>query len=145
MEHSVRDLQAEAATLGLCDRVRFLGFQNQSQLPAVYVAADLMVLPCVYEPFAVVVSEASCCGCPVAASDHVGAAQDLIAPVDPRLIYPCGDVDALSKLLAELCLDRERLRELGIAAKRRMATWSPDDTVSLTIDAVRIALARRPS
>jgi len=138
-----QDLEREAAALRVSDRVRFLGFQNQSQLPAVYTAADLMVLPSEYEPFAVVVNEASCCGCPVAASDHVGAARDLIAPVDPRLIYPCGDARALSVLLGHLCGDRERLRELGQLAQNRMRSWRPQDTVEGTVSAVAAALRRR--
>ena len=65
-----------------------------------------MVLSSEYEPFGVVVNEASCCGCAVAASDRVGAAGDLIAPIDSDLIYPCGDVGALSLLLRKLCSDR---------------------------------------
>jgi glycosyltransferase involved in cell wall biosynthesis len=138
-----RDLEQEAAALRVSDRVRFLGFQNQSQLPAVYTSADLMVLPSEYEPFAVVVNEASCCGCPVAASDRVGAARDLIAPVDPSLIYSCGDVRALSVLLTHLCRDREHLRELGQLARNRMRSWTPQDTVAGTVTAVAAALPRR--
>ena len=136
------ELEGETAALGVGEHVRFLGFMNQSRLPRVYTGADLMVLPSEYEPFAVVVNEASCCGCPVAASDHVGAARDLIAPVDPELIYPCGDLRALSALLSTLCRDRGRLRELGFAARRRMAGWSPEDTVAGTVEAVSAALSR---
>jgi glycosyltransferase involved in cell wall biosynthesis len=54
--------EAEAAALGVASHVRFLGFITQSQLPAVYASADLMVLPSEYEPFAVVVNEAMCVG-----------------------------------------------------------------------------------
>jgi glycosyltransferase involved in cell wall biosynthesis len=138
-----RELETEAAVLGVGERVRFLGFLNQSQLPAVYTAADLMILPSEYEPFAVVVNEASCCGCPVIASDHVGAARDLVAPVDPGLIFPCGDIRALSTLVNELCRNDGRLRELGHAAKDRMASWSPQETVDGTVAAVGAALRRR--
>jgi glycosyltransferase involved in cell wall biosynthesis len=74
--------------MGVADRTRFWGFVNQSQLPAVYTSADLMVLPSEYEPFAVVVNEASCCECPVAVSDRVGAGRDLVEPVNPGLIFP---------------------------------------------------------
>ncbi len=69
-------LEAESVALGVDSRVRFLGFVNQSQLPAIYKSADVMVLPSEYEPFAVVVNEAMCCGCPVIASDRVGAARE---------------------------------------------------------------------
>ena len=138
-----QELEGEAIALGVGERVRFTGFLNQSQLPAVYTAADLMVLPSEYEPFAVVVNEASCCGCPVVASDHVGAASDLIAPVHPGLIYPCGDLRALSSLLAELCNAPGRLRELGLAARNLMASWSPEDTVAGTVAALGVAVGRR--
>jgi glycosyltransferase involved in cell wall biosynthesis len=85
----------------ICPRHSFArslsGFINQSQLPAVYTSADLMVLPSDYEPFAVVVNEAMRCGCPVVASDHVGAARDLVAPAAPQLIFPCGHPDLVAR------------------------------------------------
>jgi glycosyltransferase involved in cell wall biosynthesis len=134
------ELEREAASLGVSQQVRFLGFVNQSQLPAVYTAADVMVLPSEYEPFAVVVNEAFCCGTPVIASDRVGAARDLIAPVDPSLIYPCGNAAVLAQLLNRLLGDRERLRTLGIAARGRMDKWSPEHNIEATVDAVRYAV-----
>jgi glycosyltransferase involved in cell wall biosynthesis len=137
------ELESEASKLGVGNRVRFLGFQNQSQLPAVYTASDVMVLPSEYEPFAVVVNEASCCGCPVVASDKVGAARDLVLPVDSGLIYPCGDTSALSALLVELDANRERLKMASKAAKAQMAKWSPQDTVAATVEAVGRSLRRR--
>jgi len=42
-------LNAGPTELGLADRVRFLGFLNQSQLPSIYCAADLFVLPSLFE------------------------------------------------------------------------------------------------
>ena len=110
------ELESEASRLGISQSVRFLGFVNQTKLPAAYGAADLMVLPSEYEPFALVVNEAYCCGCPVVVSDQVGAAQDLVEPVDPELVYPCGNEDALSALLKKLSGDKSRLRRLGSAA-----------------------------
>ena len=135
-------LETEAAALGIADRVRFLGFVNQSQLPSIYTASDLMVLPSEYEPFAVVVNEASCCGCPVIASDRVGAAQDLIAPVNPSFIFPCGNVDALTTILKTVLANPKALKVYGLEARRRMETWSIRENVSGTVDAVRLAVAR---
>jgi glycosyltransferase involved in cell wall biosynthesis len=135
-------LETEATALGLAERVRFLGFVNQSQLPSIYTASDLMVLPSEYEPFAVVVNEASCCGCPVIASDRVGAAQDLIAPVNPSFVYPCGDVDALTELLKVAVANPVLLAEWGHAARQRMETWSIRENISETIGAIRRAISR---
>jgi glycosyltransferase involved in cell wall biosynthesis len=136
-------LESEAVTLGIASRVRFLGFVNQSQLPAVYTAADLMVLPSEYEPFAVVVNEAMCCGCPVAASDRVGAARDLVAPVRREFVFPCGDVSALAALLKDALADRARLASLGTAAVAQMQTWSPERNIAATFEAIEIAVARK--
>jgi glycosyltransferase involved in cell wall biosynthesis len=135
-------LEAEAGSLGIAERVKFLGFLNQSQLPAIYAASDLMVLPSEYEPFAVVVNEASCCGCAVAASDHVGAARDLILPIDPDLIYPCADIAALTRLLQKVVSDPGRLAERGQAARRHMESWSPQKNISATFEAIQLGAAR---
>jgi glycosyltransferase involved in cell wall biosynthesis len=128
--------------LGIADRVRFLGFVNQTQLPALYTASDLMVLPSSYEAFGVVVNEAYMCGCPVVASDHVGAARDLIAPVNPGLIYPCGDVSALARILRDTLQERTRLAQLGQAARLHMESWSPRENIAGTVEAVALGVAR---
>jgi len=136
-------LESEAAALGIAARVRFLGFVNQSQLPAVYTSADLMVLPSEYEPFAVVVNEAMCCGCPVAASDHVGAARDLVAPVQQEFVFACRDVAALAALLKAALVDRACLASLGRAALAHMKTWSPERNIAATLDAIETAVGRK--
>jgi glycosyltransferase involved in cell wall biosynthesis len=138
-----QELEAEAAALGVSKRVRFLGFVNQSQLPAVYASADVMVLPSEYEPFAVVVNEAMCCGCPVIASDRVGAARDLVAPVRQEFVYPAGDVKALAALLKETLADRAGLAALRRAAIAHMHTWSPERNVAATYETFRTAAQRR--
>jgi glycosyltransferase involved in cell wall biosynthesis len=135
-------LESEASYLGVASQVRFLGFLNQSQLPAIYKSADLMVLPSAYEPFGVVVNEAMCCGCPVVVSDRVGAGPDLIAPVDNSFIFPCGDVDALTRLLSTAVADRSRLREVGRRCISHMQSWSPERSVAATIEAIERAVSR---
>ncbi len=134
-------LELEAASLGIASRVRFLGFVNQSELPAVYASADLMVLPSEYEPFAVVVNEAMCCGCPVAVSDRVGAGRDLVVPFAPEFVFPLGDIDALAKLLRNSFSDRSRLRSVARTARAYIEQWSPDRNITATIDALKTAVA----
>jgi len=137
------EMQKEAAELGILERSRFLGFVNQSELPSVYTASDVFVLPSGYEPFGVVVNEASLCGCAVVASDRVGSARDLILPVDQQLVYPCGDIDALAAVLTRLVNDRAQCRKLGLAARAHMSTWSSEHTVEGTVHAVEAAVKRR--
>jgi len=135
-------LESEAAALGVAARVRFLGFVNQTHLPAVYTSSDLMVLPSEYEPFAVVVNESMCCGCPVVASDRVGATRDLVAPVCPEFIYPCGDTDALAAIFQRADANRTWLSGLGRAARARMETWGPPENIAGTVEAIARGVAR---
>jgi glycosyltransferase involved in cell wall biosynthesis len=139
------ELEAKASLLKVADRVRFLGFMNQSELPAVYKSADLMVLPSEYEPFAVVVNEAMCCGCPVVVSDRVGAARDLVLPLHPQFVFPCGNIEALSAILARAVGDRHLLDELSRQSVAHMQTWSFRQNIPATVEAIRRAVSRQRS
>src|SRR5439155_10898303 len=87
-------LEIEARSLGVAERVHFLGFLNQSQMPAVYRASDLFVLSSEYDPCPAVVCEAMLCGAPVVLSDQIRGRFDLVQPGKTGFTYPCGDVDA---------------------------------------------------
>ena len=137
------DLETEAKAFGIADRTRFLGFVNQSGLPQVYCASDLLALPSEYEPFGVVVNEMMLCGHGVIVSDRVGAKFNLIREGQTGFVYPCGDVDALANLLRRVLSDREALRQYGEAAKRRMAQWSPQAYVDSLIRGVEKAIELR--
>jgi glycosyltransferase involved in cell wall biosynthesis len=130
------NLERRATELGLTDRVRFLGFLNQSQLPSAYCAADLLVLPSLFEPFGLVVNEAMLCGLPVAVSDRVGARFDLVRPGENGYVFPAGDVEALAAILRQFLPDPEKKVYMGVAAQQRMETWSPQEYVEGMVRAV---------
>ncbi len=140
-----QQVESEAARLGVASRVRFLGFVNQSQLPAVYTSADLLILPSEFEPFGLVVNEAMCCGCAAAASDRAGAARDLVAPVCPDFVFRCGDIDALSELMKKATADPARLNHLGRAAFAYVQTWSPERNIAAAVEAIELAVSRTSS
>jgi len=136
------DLVCEVAKLGLQGRVRMLGFQNQSRLPAVYVGCDLLVFSSEYEPFGVVVNEAMLCGCAVAVSDRVGARRDLVRQ-DTGFVFPCGDLEALAKIVRLAVAEPDRLHQMKRASTALINTWSPREYVqSLTAALDRIYGAR---
>ena len=136
-------IEAEAQALGVASRVRLLGFVNQSRLPEVYTASDLLVLPSEFEPFGVVVNEAMSCGCVPVASSGCGSARDLVAPVSSDLVFRSGNIDALAKILLEAASNRERLQDLARSAFLHIQTWSLERNIAATIDAVRRAVARK--
>lgn len=135
-------LQDEASSLGIANRVRFLGFVNQTQLPAVYTAADLFVLPSSYDACPVVVCEAMLCGLPVLLSDEIRGRFDLVIPGRTGEIFPCGNVEALAAALRKLLSDRAVLATLSLNARERMETWSPRENIAAGVDAVRRAVER---
>jgi len=66
-------LEALADRLGVADRVRFLGPVPHRDLPALYGAADVMVLASEREGWANVILEAMACGTPVVATPAWGS------------------------------------------------------------------------
>jgi len=132
-----QELETTAQVLGISEQIRFLGFVNQSQLPSVYTSADLFVFPSEYEPFGVVVNEAMLCGCPVIASNRIGAKYDLIREGETGFIYPWGEIDTLTKILQEVLPNREGLKQMGETARNRMETWHPHYNVEALIQAIK--------
>jgi glycosyltransferase involved in cell wall biosynthesis len=136
-------IEQRARELGVSERIRILGFVNQSQLPSVYRAGDLLVLPSLYEGFGLVVNEAMLCGCQVAVSDRVGAKYDLVREGENGYIFPSGNVDALAAIYRALLPDPENRRRMGEAARQRMETWSPREYVDAMSQAVDQAARSR--
>lgn len=62
---STREELSEVGTLGLEQRVRFLGWVPHTDLPAIYRMAELFAFPSLYEGFGIPLVEAMACGCPI--------------------------------------------------------------------------------
>jgi glycosyltransferase involved in cell wall biosynthesis len=98
MEAEMRQLSAE-----LNVRSHFAGFRNQTEMPAYYVTADVLVLPSdARETWGLVVNEGMACGLPAIVSDAVGCAPDLIEEATTGFTFPLGDVAGLAKRLRHL-------------------------------------------
>ncbi|MDB5689169.1 MAG: glycoside hydrolase [Sphingomonas bacterium] len=78
-------LEAQVAALGLRDRVRLLGPLPHEALPALFAAADVMVLPSVAEGLANAWVEALASGTPVVTADVGGAREVIDRPAAGRL------------------------------------------------------------
>ncbi len=87
---------------GIADRVKWLGFLDMDQMRLAYHAAHVMVLPSDYEPWAVVVNEAMAAGCPIVASDVVGAAWDMVRDGESGRLFPRGDLEGLVMALLDV-------------------------------------------
>ena len=103
-----------AASLGLSDRVHFLGFRRD--LPALMKAVDFFVFPSRYEPFGLVVIEAMATGIPVITARSTGAAV-LVTPEAGIVLPDSDDTEALSAALLCLASDRRLRSQMGQAAR----------------------------
>jgi glycogen(starch) synthase len=108
-------LIALASELGVADRLVLPGKLGTTELAALFVAADVVVVPSRYEPFGLVALEAQAAGAPVVVTRTGGLADLVDDGVTGRVIDP-GDVDRLSEVLDQLLGDpllRQRLADAG--------------------------------
>jgi glycosyltransferase involved in cell wall biosynthesis len=105
------------------ERVLFTGFlEEQWMVGAIYRASDVLCLPSVYEPWALVINEAVAAGMAIVATDVVGAAAELVLDgVNGRVIPPSN-----RRLLTEALLDvtaSDRIDAMRAASASILADW----------------------
>lgn len=91
-----RHFEAEAARLGLAERVAFAGGRRDTE--AYFAAADLYVLPTRYDPFASTTLEAMASGVPVITTSHNGASELMQHRVHGSIVTARGDDDLALEL-----------------------------------------------
>lgn len=126
-----------AAELGVDDAVRFPGWVDEVDKPALYSAATVFVFPSRYEGFGLPILEAMACGTPVVTSNTTslpelaGVAAFQIDPDDPRRLGA-----AIIALCAQEDLHAE-MRQKGLAQAAQF-TW--EKTAGETLAAYRLVL-----
>lgn len=93
------EMRVRAQTQGV--PLYFLGFQNQSAMPAAYAASDVMVLPSDQETWGLACNEALACGRGIVVSDRVGCGPDLAADNRVGQMFPMGNINEFA-----MCLER---------------------------------------
>lgn len=111
-------------------RVTRLGRVARDDLPALYAASDVLVLPSIRtatftEPWGLVCNEAMHQGTPILASDAVGAvAGGLVTDGRNGLVVPEGDATALSARLETLAAAPGLRAALGAAAREDVGPYT---------------------
>ena len=117
------------------DNIVCLGFVNQKQMPSIYHAADLLVLPSSFEPYGLVVTEACAAGLPVIVSDTCGVARDLVD--GNGFTYPVGDIKRLAECLDTLLADPDLRQRMGARSKEIVRGFSIERAVAGILEALR--------
>ncbi|MGZ4104347.1 MAG: glycosyltransferase family 4 protein [Actinomycetota bacterium] len=113
------ELKAHAARAGLADRVHFLGFIEEAELRMYYAAADLAVVPSLYEPFGMVALETFASGTPCIAAD-IGGLRELVVHEATGLRFTPGDPESLAGMIRRLLTDERLDRRLTLDARRML-------------------------
>jgi glycosyltransferase involved in cell wall biosynthesis len=133
LEQELRSLCREH----LLTNVIFTGFINQSELPGLYAASDLFVLPSQDEPWGLAVNEAMCAGLPIIVSREVGCAADLVEDGVNGFTPEAGDIEGLTGALTRLIGDEGLRRRQGEAGLARIRQWSYRECLEGVRSAVR--------
>ncbi len=135
------ELEALAQTLGVAERVQFLG-QRDAELPVLYHAAEVFVLPSIErsEAFAIVQLEAMAAGRPVVSCDVGTGVAWVNQHGQTGLVVPPRQPEALAAALNELLADPARQAALGMAGQARVQAHFTQARMLAAIDALYAGL-----
>jgi glycogen(starch) synthase len=119
-------LKERARTLRVARSVDWLGFAPEREVAALLAAADVTVVPSLYEPFGIVALEAAAARTPLVVA-RTGGLLDLVADGVAAASFAAGDVDGLVDAVDGVLAAPDRSRR-GVARAARVIardyTWS---------------------
>lgn len=110
-------LERLAGALGIADRVDFLGFRDD--MPELYAASDVVVLPTLNEAFGNVVLEGLAASRPVIVT-RVGGPEEIVVDGQSGLLVPPADAAALRSALRTVQEDPAYAGRLAAGGRRRV-------------------------
>lgn len=139
----VRALHDRVEEWDLSERVTFVS-ELVKNVDEYMQAADVFALPSSREGLSVAILEAMASGLPIVASDIPEVAHSQINHGIEGLLVQVGDVEGLSKRLAELVSDTETRGRLGSAARQRvLRQFTPEIVDHRYMDLYAQCLERR--
>ncbi len=128
-------LEAQAARLGVADRVHFLGWRADA--PAIFAALDVLLAPSRWEGFGLVFLEAMALGVPVI-STRVSAIPEVIADGETGWLVPPDDPAAIAGALRAALVDPDERCRRGEAGRARLESqFTVDAMVERTLAVYR--------
>ncbi len=129
--------RGEQRALPSSDRVRLLGALSAEKLRAVFSAADVFILPTIYDPFSNACIEALAAGLPVITTTANGFAEILENGVEGNAVAP-GDIRALADALT-LWADRKRRETIRPRLLEKAARFTVEENVARTLEVITAA------
>lgn len=121
-DQELEQLRKLADDLDISQRVHFLGARPQHELPLIYTAADVTVMPSYHESFGLVAVESLACGTPVVAT-RAGGLMTIIRHGETGYLVPrCPGFFA--ERLDTLLKDADLLQQMRLAARPSVLGFS---------------------
>ena len=118
--------------------VRFIGFVDEADKPALYRGAVAFIFPSRYEGFGLPPLEALACGTPVVGSD-ISSIPEVVG--DAGVLLPPDDAEGMAGALIQLATDEGFRAELSRRALAQAARFSWERTARETLAAYQDAVA----
>lgn len=131
-EKCLREL---AFTLGIPEKVVFLGSKDQSSLSDEYIKAKILALPSISEPWGLVVNEAQYFGCAALVSNRCGCAGDLISTKSGVIVDPYS-VESIESGLLNLIEQINNKQILPADCREIVDRHSPEVAASVMYKAI---------
>jgi glycosyltransferase involved in cell wall biosynthesis len=135
-------LETQASTLGLGDRVLFLG--HRMDVSELLAASDVFVLPSLFEGSSLAVLEAMAAMKPIISSS-IGGTDELIVHGESGLLVPPADPDALALALRQLLASPEARTKLAASARLRVEQRFSASATAEQVSMVYEDLLRAPA
>lgn len=113
------ELEAQAAALGIADRVIFRGWMRRPELSRVLRDMDLYVFPSRDEGMPNAVLEAMASGLPVVAT-RIAGSEELVVPEVTGLLAAPGSLEELAGAIGRLIQDQDAREAMGRAGRERV-------------------------
>lgn len=111
-------------TINQNTRITYTGRLDQESVIEMQHAADVAVLPSLFEPYGLVIHESMAAGLPVIVSDRVGCNDDLLFNKGTGLIVPVGNSAVLAQSMNLLCADPLLREKLAASGKDLITAWT---------------------
>ncbi|GIT79072.1 hypothetical protein LLS1_07410 [Leifsonia sp. LS1] len=126
----LKNLQALAQSLGIADRVNFLGYVTDEELRAAYTRATVFAMPSIAELQSIATMEAMASALPVVAADAMALPHLVHDGENGHLFRPGDAQDLADKLESVLTLPQAELDALKNASLRIVASHDIQRTIS---------------
>lgn len=119
-------------------KVYFVGYANQTELPKYYAISDVFVRPdgLYIGDWGLTVNEAMASGLAIISTDCIAATVDLVKNGENGFVVRFGDIDDLASAMQKMIANSDICHRMGQRSTEIIATWSYEQCVNGILQAL---------